>query len=74
MADFFSDKMILSLIVLICVFWVGLILYRVGRGELIQKVDFWKSKWKIVLFWFIVAAIAILVLYVLDKFGLLDKK
>ena len=72
MLEFFTYKRTLALVVLICAFWVVVILYRVGKGEGIKKVDFWRSKWKIVLFWFIIAALALVVLYVLVSLGLLE--
>ncbi|MBT5337836.1 hypothetical protein HN858_03925 [Candidatus Falkowbacteria bacterium] len=72
MLEFFTYKRTLALVVLICAFWVVVILYRVGKGEVIKKVDFWRSKWKIVLFWFIIAALALVVLYVLVSLGLLE--
>ena len=72
MLEYFTYKRTLALVVLICAFWAVVIFYRVGKGEVIKKVDFWKSKWKIVLFWIIVAAFALLVLYVLVSLGLLE--
>lgn len=72
MLEFFTYKRILALVILICAFWVVLIIYRVGRGEIIKKIDFWKSKWKIVLFWFVVAVIGVFVLYLLSELGFSD--
>ncbi len=72
MLEYFTYKRILALAVLACIVWVALILYRVGRGEIIKKVDFWKSKWKIVLFWMVVALILLTALYFLNKWGLLE--
>ncbi|MBI5076855.1 hypothetical protein HZB94_00535 [Candidatus Falkowbacteria bacterium] len=75
MLDFLNEnyKKILAGAALVVAYWVGLILYRVYRGEIIQKVDWWKSKWKIVLFWIVIALLALLVIYSLDKFGLLEQ-
>ena len=73
MLEFFTYKRILALAILAVLFWAGLILYRVGREEVIKKVDFWKSKWQIVLFWFVVAFTALAILYGLNRLGLLDK-
>ena len=75
MLDFLNEnyKRILAIAVLVAAYGIGLILYRVGRGELVQKVDWWKSKWKIALFWFVIALLAMAALYVLDRFGLLEQ-
>jgi uncharacterized membrane protein len=75
MLDFLNEnyKRILAIAVLVAAYGIGLILYRVGRGELVQKVDWWKSKWKIALFWFVIALLALAALYVLDRFGLLEQ-
>ncbi|HMB26226.1 MAG TPA: hypothetical protein VKP03_02310 [Patescibacteria group bacterium] len=71
--DFFDYKKILALVILAILVWIGIVLYRVGREGLIKRVDFWKSKWKIVLFWMIVAVVVLIGWYYLDKFGVLDK-
>lgn len=67
----FQYKYILSFVIILLAAWIALIFYRVIREKLILKVDFWKSNWKIVLFWFIVAALAIGAWYVLQKYDLL---
>lgn len=75
MPDFLNEnyKRILAVVALVAAYGVGLVLYRVGRGEIIQKIDWWKSKWKIVLFWIVIALLALAVLYALDKLGLLEE-
>lgn len=65
-------RRVLAVISIIILGWIALILYRVGRGGAIKRVDFWKAKWKIVLFWMIVAAIVIVAWYLLNKYGILD--
>jgi hypothetical protein len=73
MLEYFTYKRTLALVVLICAFWIVLIFYRVGREKIVKNVDFWRSKWKIVLFWFVLAVLALVVLYLLDHFGLLTE-
>ncbi len=65
-----SSEYILAIVVVVLLFWVGLIMYRVGREKVIKNVDFWRSKWKIVLFWLIVLVLVLLVLYVLNRYDL----
>jgi len=68
---------IIAVIVLALIFWVALILYRVGREKIIKNIDFWRSKWKIVLFWFIILVLVLLLLYVINRYelwGLFAKK
>lgn len=64
---------LIAVIVLILAFWVGLILYRVGREGVIKKIDFWRAKWKIVLFWIVIAALVLLGLYLLNHYNLLGE-
>lgn len=61
---------IIAIVVAALFFWVGLILYRVGREKIIKNVDFWRSKWKIVLFWFVILVIVLLALYVINHYDL----
>lgn len=63
---------VLAVVIIIILSWIALILYRVARGGAIKRVDFWKAKWKIVLFWMIIAAIVIVIWYLLNKYGILD--
>jgi len=72
MFDFLTYKRIIALVVLALIVWVAIILYRVGREGVIKRIDFWKSKWKIVLFWIVIAAVAGVVLYYLNKYGFLE--
>lgn len=72
MLEIFTYKRILALAVLAAAAWIGMILYRVGREDVIKKIDFLKSKWKIVLFWFVIAALAVFGFYVVNKLGLLN--
>jgi len=60
----------IAIVVIAVVFWTGLIIYRVGREKVIKNVDFWRSKWKIVMFWFIILAVIALALYVINHFNL----
>ncbi len=73
MLESFTYKRILALVILALIAWIVMVLYRVGREGVIKNIDFLKSKWKIVLFWFVVAALAVVVLYVMNKLGLLNK-
>ena len=61
---------LIALIVVALTFWVGLILYRVGREKVIKNIDFWRSKWKIVLFWFIILVVILLVWYIINRYNL----
>jgi len=61
---------IIAIVVLVLVCWVGLILYRVGREKVIKNIDFWRSKWKIVLFWFVILLIILLGLYLINHYNL----
>lgn len=72
MLEFFTYKRVLALAVLAVAYWVVLILYRVGKGGVVKRVDFWKSNWKIGLFWFVAVAIVAVVWYLLDKYGLVE--
>lgn len=72
MFEFFTYKRILALAVLAVAYWVVLILYRVGKGGVVKRVDFWKSNWKIGLFWFVAVAIVAVVWYLLNKYGLVE--
>lgn len=72
MLEFFTYKRILALAVLAAAYWVVLIFYRVGKGGVVKRVDFWKSNWKIVLFWFVAVAIVAVVWYLLNKYGLVE--
>ena len=68
---------LIAIVILALGAWVGLILYRVGREEMIKKVDFWRAKWKIVLFWFVIAVILGIGIYLMSKYDLwqyLEKK
>lgn len=61
---------LIAVVVVILAFWVSLILYRVGREKVIKNVDFWRSKWKIVLFWFVILVLVLLVLYLMNRYNL----
>lgn len=61
---------LIAIIILVLLVWVGIIFYRVGREGVIKKIDFWRAKWKIVLFWMIIAAIVFLGLYLMNKYNL----
>ncbi len=70
--EFFTYKRVLALAVLAVVYWIVLILYRVGKGGAVKRVDFWKSNWKIGLFWFVTVAVVAGVWYLLNKYGLVE--
>jgi hypothetical protein len=72
MLEFFTYERVLVLVVLAVVSWIILILYRVGRGGVIKKIDFWRASWKIVLFWLVVLAVVAGVSYLLHKYGLIE--
>ena len=72
MLEFFTYERILALAVLAAAYWVVLILYRVSRGGVIKKVDFWKANWKIGLFWFAIIVIVAGGWYLLHKYGLIE--
>ena len=61
---------LIAVIILILLSWIGLVFYRVGREEVIKKIDFWRSKWKIVLGWLVIAVIVLLGLYFMNRFDL----
>jgi len=64
-------KKMIAVIVIILAVWVIVIFYRVGREGVIRKLDYWRARWKIVLFWFVVAVVAVLASYYLHKYGVL---
>ena len=72
MRDWFTYRHLIAYAIIIGAVWIGVILYRVGRGDLIRRIDFWKSKWKIVLFWIVIVAIIIVAWYFLDRYELLE--
>jgi len=72
MFEFFTYQRILALTVLAAAYWVILILYRVGRGGMIKRVDFWQANWKIGLFWFVTIAIVAGGWYLFHKYGLVE--
>ena len=61
---------LIAIVVLALAFWVGLIFYRVGREKVIKNIDFWRSKWKIVLFWFVILVVVLLALYLINRYDL----
>jgi len=65
----FDYRGIIAAAVVAVVIWIAVILYRFGRGGAIKRVDFWKSQWKIGLFWFVVAMVAAVVWYVGNQYG-----
>jgi len=65
----FDYRGVIAAVVAAVIIWIVIILYRVLRGGAIKRVDFWKSQWKIVLFWFVVALIAAAVWYLGVKYG-----
>ena len=68
---------LIAIIILVLGAWAGLILYRVGREGVIKKIDFWRAKWKIVLFWFVIAVVVGIGIYFMSKYDLwqyLEKK
>lgn len=65
-------KKFIAIVVIVVVVWIVWVFYNVGREKFIKKFDYIKSKWKIVLFWFIVAAVIIGGWYLLVEWGLID--
>lgn len=63
---------IIAIAVIVVAAWIVLVFYRVGREEAIKKVDFWKAQWKIVLFWILALVVGVLILYGLNKLGLVS--
>lgn len=72
--DLLTYKRILAIAVTAVVIWIVIILYRVSREEVIKKVDFWRAKWKIVLFWMVVVLLLCLIWYVLYRLGIINPK
>lgn len=73
MSNIFTYDRIIALAILTVIYWVILILYRVGKGEVVQKVDYWKSRWKIILWWLVIVVIGFAVLYLFDWLGIINK-
>ena len=65
-------KKIIAVILIVLAAWILYVFYNVGREKFIKKFDYIKSKWKIVLFWMILAAIVIVGWYYLSKWGIID--
>lgn len=63
MFNFITYPRIFALIIIVIALWILLILYRVFREPAIKKVDFYQAHWKIVLFWLVIAALAIGIMY-----------
>jgi len=59
---------LIALVGIICAVWIIYVFYGVLREKAIWKYDFWRSKWKIALFWFIVAAVIAVGWYLIDKY------
>jgi len=65
----FDYRGIIAAAVAAVIIWIATILYRVARGGAIKRVDFWKSQWKITLFWFVVALVAVIIWYLGNRYG-----
>jgi len=56
-------KKIIAIIVFVIAIWIAWVFYQVIREKSIKRWDYIRSKWKILLFWFVVLAIVLIVLY-----------
>jgi len=65
-------KKILAVIVVAVVAWIVWVFYNVGREGVILKWDKIRSKWKILLFWFVLIAVVLVVWYYLVEWGIID--
>lgn len=65
----FEYRGIIAAAVIAVVIWIAIILFRLARGGAVKRVDFWKSQWKIVLFWFVAAVVVAAAWYVGNKYG-----
>lgn len=68
MLDFITYPRLLAVVVILSAVWIVIIFYRIIREQAIKKVDFYKANWKIVLFWLVVAAIGLGVMYLARHF------
>ncbi|MFH0779937.1 MAG: hypothetical protein V1928_03715 [Parcubacteria group bacterium] len=68
MLDFFTYPRLLAVVVVLLAAWIVIIFYRIIREQAVKKVDFYKANWKIVLFWLVLAALALGVMYLARHF------
>ncbi|MFA6537371.1 MAG: hypothetical protein WCT18_03135 [Patescibacteria group bacterium] len=68
MENLLNQRTVLAVIIILAVYWIAVVLFRVVREKSILQTDFWKSKWKIVLFWFIFFALVVTAWYFYQKY------
>jgi hypothetical protein len=67
-----SYEEFIALVIAIVIAWIIIVFYRVGREGVIKKLDFWRAKWKIVLFWFVILAIVISIMVLFKRYDVME--